>query len=110
MSDKRISVKDLSDRHGLHKPTVFKVIRRLGIEPEKARGGSESRGQMISYITENEANHVLEAIGSGRSACSQSEENITEAALYDVGVFYLILLEPEHDPSRFKVGYLLQLC
>ncbi len=105
MSDKRISVKDLSDRHGLNRPTVFKVINRLGIEPEKTRGGSESRGQMISYITENEANQVLETIAAGKSSSNQNDGAVTEAALYDVGVFYLIQLEPEHDPSRFKVGF-----
>jgi hypothetical protein len=105
MSDKRISVNDLAQKHGLIKQTVFKVIKRLGIEPEKTRGGSESRGQMISYITENEANQVLEAIAAGKNANDQGEANVTEAALYDVGVFYLIQLEPEHDPSRFKVGF-----
>ena len=36
MSDKRLLVKDLSDRHGLLKQTVFRVIKRLGIEPEKS--------------------------------------------------------------------------
>jgi hypothetical protein len=27
----------------------------------------------------------------------------TDAALYDIGLFYLLCLEPEHDPSRFKM-------
>ena len=105
MSDRRISVNDLAQKHGLIKQTVFKVIKRLGIEPEKTRGGSESRGQMISYITENEANKVLEVIAAGKNANDQGEANVAEAALYDVGVFYLIQLEPEHDPGRFKVGF-----
>lgn len=105
MSDKQISVKDLSDRHGLKRQTVFKVIKRLGIEPEKTRGGSESRGQIISYITENEANKILKTIAAGKNTNDQGEKNVTEAALYDNGVFYLIQLEPEHDPNRFKVGF-----
>jgi len=60
---------------------------------------------MISYITESEAKQVLEALAASRSATNQSGENETEAALYDVGVFYLLQLEPEHGPNRFKVGF-----
>lgn len=105
MSEKRISVNDFAQKHGLIKQTVFKVLKRLGIEAEKTRGGSESRGQMISYITENEAKQVLEALAASRSDTSQSGGSETEAALYDVGVFYLLQLEPEHDPNRFKVGF-----
>jgi len=105
MSEKRISVNDFAQKHGLIKQTVFKVLKRLGIEAEKTRGGSESRGQMISYITENEAKQVLEALAASRSDTSQSGSSETEAALYDVGVFYLLQLEPEHDPNRFKVGF-----
>lgn len=105
MPEKRISVNDFAQKHGLFKQTVFKVLRRLGIEAEKYRGGSESRGQMISYITENDANQVLEALAASRSSNSQGRGNEADAALYDVGVFYLLQLEPEHDPSRFKVGF-----
>ena len=105
MTDKLISVKDLAEKHGLHRQSVFKVIKRLGIEPEKTRGGSENRGQVISFITEDEAGQVLEAIAAGKSSSSTNDSETIEAALYDIGVFYLIRLEPEHDPNRFKVGF-----
>jgi hypothetical protein len=105
MPDKRISVNDFAQKHGLLKQTVFKVLKRLNIEAEKERGGRESRGQMISYITENEANQVLEVLAASRSGNTQNIGNETEAALYDVGVFYLLQLEPKHDPNRFKVGF-----
>lgn len=105
MPEKRISVNDFAQKNGLLKPTVFKVLKRLGIKTEKERGGRESRGQMISYITENEANQVLEALAASKWDNSQNRNNETEAALYDVGVFYLLQLEPEHDPNRFKVGF-----
>ena len=43
---------------------------------------------------------------TGGTSGEENEENeFTEAALYDIGVFYLLCLEPEHDPHRFKVGF-----
>lgn len=105
MPEKRISVSDFAQKHGLIKQTVFKVLKRLGFEAEKTRGGSQSRGQMVSYISESEANQVLEALAASRSSDNQSLDNETEVALYDVGVFYLSQLEPVHDPNRFKVGF-----
>ena len=35
------------------------------------------------------------------SDCAES----LDTSLYDIGVFYLLHLEPEHDPNRFKVGF-----
>ncbi len=108
MAESPISVKDFAERHGLLRQTVFKILRRLQIEPMKSRGGDGSRGQTVSYISEKQAAQVLEAISSSKSLRSEqgSEEfGATEAALYDVGVFYLLCLEPEHDSNRFKVGF-----
>jgi hypothetical protein len=108
MTEQLISVKDFAEQYGLIRQTVFKVIKRLGIEPCKSRGGNQNRGQTISYITQDDARLILEALASSRSAQSgeeAEESEFTEAALYDVGVFYLLCLEPEHDPSRFKVGF-----
>jgi hypothetical protein len=50
MTDSLISVKDFAGENALLKQTVFKVIKRLGIKPEKSRGGSQNRGQTISYL------------------------------------------------------------
>lgn len=108
MTEHPISVKDFAEQNGLLKQTVFKVLKRLEIEPSKSRGGNQNRGQTISYITEEDARRVLEALASGRSAPrGQEAEGIEppDAALYDIGVFYLLCLEPEHDPNRFKVGF-----
>ena len=104
MSEPLISVKDFAERNGLLKQTVFKVLRRLEIEPSKSRGGSANRGQAISYITEEGARRVLDALASNRRSENEGEE-FPDASLYDVGVFYLLCLEPNHDPSRFKVGF-----
>jgi hypothetical protein len=51
---------------------------------------------------------VLEALASSRDFHNKQKGNETElpdAALYDIGVFYLLRLEPEHDPNRFKIGF-----
>lgn len=108
MTENLISVKEFAETNGLVRQTVFKVIKRLGIEPEKSRGGRENRGQVISYITERDAKLVLEEFAASRSSTNGvegEESSMPEAALYDIGVFYLLRLEPEHDPNRFKVGF-----
>lgn len=108
MTEHLISVKDFAEQYGLIRQTVFKVLKRLEIEPSKSRGGNQNRGQTISYITQDDARRILEALAlsrSGQNGQEADESEFTEAALYDVGVFYLLCLEPEHDPSRFKVGF-----
>jgi len=108
MTEHLISVKDFAEHNGLHRQTVFKVLKRLEIDPAKSRGGKQNRGQTISYITEEDARRVLEALASSRRSQDGQEgeeAEFTDAALYDIGVFYLLCLEPEHDPSRFKVGF-----
>jgi hypothetical protein len=108
MTEHLISVKDFAEQNGLLRQTVFKVLKRLEIEPSKSRGGNQNRGQTISYITQDDARRILEALTSSRSTRNGQEgeeSEFTEASLYDVGVFYLLGLEPEHDPGRFKVGF-----
>lgn len=108
MTEHLISVKDFADTNGLIRQTVFKVLKRLEIEPSKSRGDNNNRGQTISYITADDARRVLEALAASRSYQFKEEYEETglpDAALYDIGVFYLLGLEPEHDPKRFKVGF-----
>lgn len=108
MIEHLISVKDFVEQNGLLRQTVFKVLRRLEIEPSKSRGGNQNRGQTISYIIEEDARRVLETLASSRSTQNGWEAEEVEfpsSALYDIGVFYLLCLEPEHDPSRSKVGF-----
>jgi len=107
MTENLISVKEFAEGNGLLRQTVFKVLKRLGIEPSKSRGGSQNRRQTISYITEHEARSVLEALASNRNFQNEQdgeETKVPGAALYDIGVFYLLRLEPEHDPKRSRLG------
>jgi hypothetical protein len=46
MTENMISVKEFAEANGLRRQTVFKVLKRLGIEPSKSRGGSQNRGQL----------------------------------------------------------------
>ena len=108
MTENLISVGEFAESNGLRKQTVFKVLKRLGIETIKSRGGSLNRGQTIAYITDHDARSVLEALTSNRIPQHEQEADAYEfldAALYDIGVFYLLRLEPEQDPSRFEVGF-----
>ena len=111
MQDDFVSVKDFAEAHGLLRPTVFKILKRLGIEATRKRGDRENRGQFISLISKNEAARVLNELGSAKRVTDpflggESEASAAfDPSLYDVGVFYLMMLEPEHDPNRIKVGF-----
>lgn len=111
MPDSMISVIDLAAQHGLLKQTIFKVLKRLGIEPTK-RPGANSRGQVVAYITQDEARIVVEALRSGRSPGVSKDLSLTpnsEVVLDERGVFYLLSLEPKTDPGRFKAGFAASL-
>jgi hypothetical protein len=105
MTENLISVKEFAEANGLYKQTVFKILKRIGIEPSKSRGGSQNRGQTISYITKHDTILVLEALASSKNANNEQESEFPDATLYDIGVFYLLRLEPDYDPNRFKVGF-----
>jgi hypothetical protein len=108
MASSNISIIDFAQNNGLRKQTIFKVLKRLHIEPSKSRGGNESHGQVVSYITEDDARRVLEELASTigtRNRRKGKDTQIPEADPGDVGVFYLLCLEPTHDPNRFKVGF-----
>jgi hypothetical protein len=91
------------------KQTIFKVLQRLGIEPTK-RLGANNRGQVVSYITQEQARIVIETIRCGReSARNQESAEVADVVLNERGVFYLLSLEPTKDPGRFKVGFAASL-
>jgi len=100
MDEKYISVIDVAKEVGKAKQTVFKVLKRLGIESRKMRG-PDSRGQLIAYITNVESALVKAEIQNMQG----SESNISDPVIPELGVFYVVQLEPDHDPGRFKVGF-----
>ncbi len=107
MGDDLISVIDVALKHGKRKATVFKVLKRLGIEPTKRRS-LESNNQLVACITQNELRLVvieMQALTTRAHSDRSSGEALDDFVSTEVGVFYLIRLEPELDPNRFKVGF-----
>ena len=105
MNDDLISVIDVANHHGKHKQTIFKILKRLGIEQTKRRNSS-SKNQLVAYITQDEFRRVGEELllFTERIELGQDDESDGFVSA-EVGVFYLIQLEPELDPCRFKVGF-----
>jgi hypothetical protein len=102
-----VAVADLADELGTYRPTIFKIAKRLGVEPYKRR--DETRGnQLISLVTEADAAAIRAAFMESRRTGAEGAGDIAELAPEE-GMFYLIQLEPEHDPGRFKVGFTTDL-
>lgn len=111
MTDSIVSVIDLAAQHGMRKQTVFKVLARLGIETVKRPGNNKTnRGQVIAYISADDAERFAEEIRSmAATNRNAAHEDSPDAVIAEQGVFYLLQLEPDHDPGRFKVGFAISL-
>jgi hypothetical protein len=99
MNNEIISVIDVAKNLGKQKAHVFKILGRLSIETVKERC-NDARGQKIAYITTDDYNRIREHFAGTED---DSEASFTQPDIG--GVFYLIQLEPEHDPGRFKLGF-----
>ena len=110
METKLISAIDLASELGRRKQTIFKVINRLRIEGQKM-STSDSRGQMVLHITEQDAERVRMELGLPNAVLDGESESLKhDGFLFSQdGVFYVIQLEPEYDPGRFKVGFTTDL-
>lgn len=106
-TDEQIAVAELADELQCHKQSLFKIAKRLQISPVKMRD-AERKNQFVSVITRDEAAKIR-AEFIFRSRTTSSSENDQQCQVADVGVFYLLQLEPEHDPGRLKVGFTTDL-
>jgi hypothetical protein len=105
MNENWISVIDVATQHGKRKSTIFKVLKRLGIEARKLRNAT-GKNQMASYISRDDFQRVSVAlISMTRRTDAEEEEEANGFVTAEEGFFYLVQLEPEFDPSRFKVGF-----
>ena len=86
----------------MRKQTLFKIIKRHNINTIKQKS-SAHRGQLISYITSKDFDLIAEL--QKTSATHKQDSTGAKSTQADHGVFYLIQLEPEHDPGRFKLGF-----
>jgi hypothetical protein len=100
MSD-LISVIEASRQLGRKKQTLFKAIRRLGIHVQKQRM-SDNGNQFVAFLTTDDFQRLANELRPTGSGDDPEDDGFISA---EVGVFYLIRLEPQHDPLRFKVGF-----
>ncbi len=94
-----ISVTQVASELGKRKSHLFKVLNRLGIE-RKLEKSADARGQKIAYITSEDYDKLKEYFLEDNTEPSHSVIDSDTG-----GVFYLIQLEPEHDPGRLKLGF-----
>lgn len=104
MNDDRISVIEAAQAVGYGKQAVFKILSRLGIETFRERSANHN-GQAIAYISLDDFQLLQSDVASRQGATTDNADLDGDSLGFDFGVFYLIQLEPEHDPGRFKVGF-----
>lgn len=99
-----IRIADVAADCRIKKGHARKIVKRLGIEEHKRKSPEERHGQLVTHITKQDADRVKsEAERSRRKSPSQDDGFAPRSP--ETGVFYLIQLEPELDPGRFKVGF-----
>jgi hypothetical protein len=106
-SEQRIAVIDLADELQTRKQTLFKVLKRLGIETRQRRESSR-RNQQIATITVAEAIEIRNELRRSGTSLADAADVSDASPVFiaeEAGVFYLIRLEPDQDPCRFKVGF-----
>ncbi len=108
MNDDRISVIEAAQAVGYGKQAVFKILNRLGVETFKERS-QDHNGQAIAYIALEDFQLLQNDVASRQGAATGDPETEGDLLGLDDGVFYLIQLEPEHDPGRFKVGFAINI-
>ena len=101
-----IAVVELADELQIHKQTIFKVMKRLGIHAVKRRE-HDRRGQIISVLRKADADAVRDKLRRTTSGIREGSNSASDTRYFseDAGVFYVIQLEPVHDPGRVKVGF-----
>jgi len=107
MTAQAIAIADLADELGTYRATIFKIANRLGIQPVKRREAARGN-QLIAVVTHADATAIRTAFSGNRRAGEQASADTAPFAA-DEGMFYLIQLEAEHDPGRFKVGFTTDL-
>lgn len=107
LPERSIAVAELADELGTYKQTIFKIAKRLEIQPLKRREAARGN-QLVALVSGAEATAIREAFTQSRRTRAQGNVDVAELAP-DEGWFYLIQLEPQHDPGRFKVGFTTDL-
>jgi hypothetical protein len=107
----RIAIVDLADDLQVRKQRIFKILQRLGIRPTQRRDPNRGN-QNVATVSQTEAVAIRSEIEKSSESAGGSNARPGSFAPFvadDVGFFYLIQLEPEHDPGRFKLGFTMDL-
>ena len=99
MSTELVPISQVIQETGKRKSHVFKVLDRLGIERILITR-PEAKGQKVAHISSGDYELIKEYF-SGVA----TESNNSNFDGQSGGVFYLIQLEPDHDPGRIKLGF-----
>lgn len=107
----RIAIVDLADDLQVRKQRIFKILPRLGIRPTQRRDPSRGN-QNVATVDQTEAAAIrseIEKSAESAAGVNARPGSFAPFAAEDVGFFYLIQLEPEHDSGRFKLGFTMDL-
>ena len=96
--DNLIAVSDIARLHGRGAGNVLRSLRSMGIEMVSLKSGKPAKTRF--YISQEDYDSVRDRLGG-----EQRPPNDETPTPSSTGVFYLIQLEPELDPGRFKVGF-----
>ncbi|MBN1507817.1 MAG: hypothetical protein JW955_13285 [Sedimentisphaerales bacterium] len=108
MDQERIAVLDLADELGVRKQRLFKLIKALHICTTKRREPTRGGQEVVTIAAADTARIRNELQARSRQRRGSRERPDEQAPYYasdERGVFYLVQLEPQHDPTRFKVGF-----
>ena len=101
MNQRLVSIKAIARDHGKNDRSLRKLVKRLRIDVIKERA-EDSRGQLVSHIRESDYEELKRYLDDLKS---YNDDGPTDDSSGVSDVFYLVLLEPEYDPGRFKVGF-----
>lgn len=107
----RIAIVDLADDLQVRRQRIFKILPRLGIRPTQRRDASRGN-QNVATVSQTEAAAIrseIERSWESPGGNTARPGSLGGFATDDVGFFYLIQLEPEHDSARFKLGFTMDL-
>lgn len=93
--------------HNKHKGAIFKIINRFKIEVIK-QVGEDSRGQITAFVSDDDAK-IIDSYIMDRKSQGNVGDEMDDIDLDNIGNFYLLQLEPIHDPNRFKVGFAMDV-
>ena len=100
MSEKHVLLSTLASEWGIDKSNVRKYVIRHGFECIRVRG-SDRTHQSVLGLTGSDAELLREL----RQREGYTTQNGTRPVENGIGIFYIVQIMPDADPSRIKFGY-----